>query len=278
MEMRFFASENGKIRIPLEYKSDVIYGSTIRSMVVDLYSEGAVSNDRICEFMNSISGNRLNLSTGSIYGFCRSFSEKCTKSMEQISDELLNSPTVYTDATVITINGNQAYIRNQSTDDSVLYSPMEKKNLNTLRKTGIFSAFCATLVHDHETALYQFGSKHGECIVHLMRCLRKNTEETKNTWSQELLNLFSTMNKERKERMDAKSTFLADEIQVYETEYDKLIVNGRSQNKKTTGKYAKKEEKTLLNRLEKYKVNHLLFLHDFEVGFENNMSLGRGFI
>ena len=38
------------------------------------------------------------------------------------------------------------------------------------------------------------------------------------------------------------------------------------------GRIAKKEEKTLLNRLEKYKTNHLLFIHDFEVPFSNNMS------
>ncbi len=34
----------------------------------------------------------------------------------------------------------------------------------------------------------------------------------------------------------------------------------------------KKEEKTLLNRLEKYKENHLLFLRDFQVHYSNNMS------
>jgi len=37
------------------------------------------------------------------------------------------------------------------------------------------------------------------------------------------------------------------------------------------GKYAKQEEKALLNRLEKYKENHLLFLQNFKVGFDNNI-------
>ena len=32
------------------------------------------------------------------------------------------------------------------------------------------------------------------------------------------------------------------------------------------------DEKTLLNRMEKYSHNHLLFLHDFSVPFENNIS------
>ena len=32
------------------------------------------------------------------------------------------------------------------------------------------------------------------------------------------------------------------------------------------------DEKKMLNRMEKYMENHLLFLHDFEVPFDDNMS------
>ena len=59
----------------------------------------------------------------------------------------------------------------------------------------------------------------------------------------------------------------------YEAEYDEIVANGRKENKKTQGKYARKDENALLNRLEKYKRNHLLFLHDFRIPFSNNMSL-----
>ena len=44
------------------------------------------------------------------------------------------------------------------------------------------------------------------------------------------------------------------------------------ENKKTAHKYAKEDEVALLNRLEKYSQNHLLFLHNFEVMFDNNIS------
>lgn len=47
---------------------------------------------------------------------------------------------------------------------------------------------------------------------------------------------------------------------------------GREQNLQTKGWNVKKEEKTLLNRLEKYKENHLLFLHDFQIHYSNSMS------
>ncbi len=65
-EYRFYADETGKIVIPKEYQSDVVYGPVVKAIAVDLYSEGAVSNDHICEFINAISGNKMNLSTGSI--------------------------------------------------------------------------------------------------------------------------------------------------------------------------------------------------------------------
>jgi transposase len=51
-----------------------------------------------------------------------------------------------------------------------------------------------------------------------------------------------------------------------------MIIKGRNENKKTSHKYAKFDETTLLNRMEKYAHNHLLFLHDFSIPFENNIS------
>ena len=47
---------------------------------------------------------------------------------------------------------------------------------------------------------------------------------------------------------------------------------GRGENKNTAHKYAKQEEAALLGRLEKYSHNHLLFLHDFSVPFDDNLS------
>lgn len=52
-------------------------------------------------------------------------------------------------------------------------------------------------------------------------------------------------------------------------ERKKLI---REENKRTSHRYAEKDERTLLNRMEKYSHNHLLFLHDFSVLFDDNIS------
>ncbi len=77
-EIRIYADSNGKFQVPDELKAEVSYGSNIKAITAFLYSEGVVANDRICTFINSLSGDSLSVSTGSVYGFCRKFAESCS--------------------------------------------------------------------------------------------------------------------------------------------------------------------------------------------------------
>lgn len=47
----------------------------------------------------------------------------------------------------------------------------------------------------------------------------------------------------------------ADNLENYAMRYDEIVEEGRRENKTTRGKIARKEEKALVNRLEKYKWN-----------------------
>lgn len=92
VDIRIYADENGKFQVPDKYKANVSYGGNIRAMAAFLYSEGIVANDRICEFINSISGDTLRLSEGSVYGSCRKFAESCSSVCAEIKESLLNAP------------------------------------------------------------------------------------------------------------------------------------------------------------------------------------------
>lgn len=272
-EIRFYADRNGKITIPEEHHSEVIYGPILKAIAVDLYSDGVVANDRICSFINALSGNALELSEGSIYGFCNSFAQKCNGSMKQIEDGILNSSVAGTDATTVTTNGVQTYIRNFSTGDYVLYKSMLHKDIESMKEIGVMAKYTGIFVNDHETATYHFGKDNAECNAHLMRYLTKNTQECGGTWSEELAKLLLCMNAQRNLlTLNGKTSFAEEEVSRFEAEYDKIVMNGRKENQKTQGKYARKDENALLNRLENYKRNHLLFLHDFRIPFSNNMS------
>ena len=88
-EYRFYQSDGTGFRYPAHLRSEVTYGDKIRSMAVYLYSVGAVSNDRTCDFINVISEDALSISTGSIYHFCRTFSKKCQAVIETIKTTLM---------------------------------------------------------------------------------------------------------------------------------------------------------------------------------------------
>lgn len=167
-EIRLHAEKNGKYNIPDGYRADVSYGTTIKAIAAFLYSEGVVSNDRIATFLNSLSGDPLDIFTGSSYHFCREFSERCAAVRPQIEEALLNAGKICTDATVIRRDGKQEYIRNFSTEDCVLYCGSEKKDIETLEKFRIFQLFSETLVQDHETAVYHFGGRMGN-VMYILR-------------------------------------------------------------------------------------------------------------
>ena len=125
-EIRIYQDKNGEINIPTEYKSNVTYGPFLKAAAVDL--ESVMSNDRICRFINKLTGDMLGVCAGSIYGFCKNFARITGEWINKIENELLNQETVCTDATVVTMNGKQGYIRNSSSNSVVLYAAMEKKS------------------------------------------------------------------------------------------------------------------------------------------------------
>lgn len=272
-EIRIYADEGGNFYIPPEYHNDVTYGPNVKSLSVALYSEGVMSNDRIAAFLNAAGNGELGLSDGSVYRFCKVFSEKAQESLSHLEEELLFQEVVSTDATVVTVNGEQNYIRNFSVLRTVIYYAMKKKTIRAMNKLHLLRKYTGILVHDHEVGLYHFGTDHGECNVHILRYLKKNTEETGNSWSGRMVSLLCRMNRERKALTgQGACEFPPDAVSAYEAEYQELIAKGREENKKTKHRYAQKDEVKLLNRMEKYSHNHLLFLHNFAVPFDDNMS------
>lgn len=146
-EIQIYKDADGKYPIPEKYRSEVVYGSTVRALAVDLYSEGGMSNDRIAAFLNDASEGCLELSEGSVYGFCRKFSGLSGTEIEKLEDHLINQPVVATDATTVSLNWKQSYIRNISDEKTVVYYSMEKKTKKALGELSSFSSYAGTLLH-----------------------------------------------------------------------------------------------------------------------------------
>lgn len=271
-ELRFYADPEGNHHIPPKYLSEVIYGDMVKILAVDLYSEGNVSLERTQDLISSLSGRAITVSQGSIFHFLKQFAAMGEQSLKQIELELLKEQALCTDATYTSTDGVRSYIRNFTSDHAVRFYPMDSKTIEAHEGIELLSMYDGILMHDHETAMYHFGKGHAECNVHLMRYLRKNSEDTGNTWSTDMIRLMTDSNNRRKELLGKQEFFTAEEAARITEEFKSLLAKGYEQNQKTQHKYAASEELALLNRLTKYQGCHLLFLYDEKVKFHNNDS------
>ncbi len=121
---------------------------------------------------------------------------------------------------------------------------------------------------------YNYGSGNAECNVHALRYLKGVTDFTEHKWAKKLSELLIEM-KNRKEKLIASGVErISDtEYESFKSRYLEILKEGNLEYKKDlkTNAY-KKEERRLLNRLEKYVDNHLLFLKKFYVPFSNNRA------
>ena len=113
-ELHIYADKHRHYDIPFEYRSDVVYGVNVKVMAVALYSEGIMANDRIASFLNAVSDHELNLLQGSVYGFCKKLAKRSVLSIEVLENQLLNQDVISTDATIVSVNRKQNFIRNFS--------------------------------------------------------------------------------------------------------------------------------------------------------------------
>ena len=78
---------------------------------------------------------------------------------------------------------------------------MDKKSIKSVQENSLLSEYKGILIHDHETSMYNFGTGHGECNVHLLRHLKKNTEDSNNKWSEQLSELLLDMNRAKNQKL-----------------------------------------------------------------------------
>ena len=272
-EYRFYKDKRGKYNIPKEFKTDVQYGSELKTLCTILNTEGIVALDRLTNFVRCITHGGINLSKGSIVNFTKELNRKSEYLIKEIEENLLNSEIMNTDATTGRCENKNICVRTYSTEKTTLLIPSNGKGKKYIEETNILNRYTGNLVHDHETVMYNYGEKHIECNVHISRYLRGNYENTKNEWSLKMRSYLCSLNEYRK-KLKGKGIEKLEEEQLerYSKRYDELLEEGYQENKKVKGKFLRQEEQRLLNRLKKYKGNHLMFLYDFSVPFDNNLA------
>ena len=271
----FKYKENAKNELPKEFYTDVTYGNSIKTLSIHLGCYNVIAYKRLSDFLNLISNNILNISTGTLVNFVKEFGGKSQGTISNIEKNFLNGITGYTDETGTKLNKKKLFVRNYSNEENVVYKVHKNKGHNPIREDGLLTKFCGGIMGDHDTTLYSYGSKNYECNIHLDRYLMELMENIPDTkWPFLMYDLIFRMNNTRKMAMKYGLTkFSNDKIEEYKNEYEEILKLAKEENKKIKSSYYKSQKaKPLYNRLVKYKQNHLYFIEDFNVPFDDNLS------
>ena len=261
--------------LPKEFYTDVTYGTSIKAIAVHLGCYNVVAYDRLSNFFEVITNNTLKISNGTLVNFVKEFGEKSERTIKNLEENFLNGIIGYTDETGTKFNNKKLYIRNYSNEENVVYKVHEHKGHTPIKEDNILPRFCGGIMGDHDTTLYSYGSKNYECNIHLGRYLMELMENIPDTkWPFLMYDLIFRMNNTRKIAMAySLNKFDKEKIKEYQDEYDDILKLAKEENKKIKSSYYRtKKAKPLYMRLVKYKENHLYFMKDFKVPFDDNLS------
>ena len=270
----FKYNEISKEKLPREFYTDVTYDNSIKSLTIELGAYNVISYDRLSDFFNVITNGIIKITNSSLVNILYEFSNKSISTLNLLEEDILNSKINYTDETVTKFNGKNMYVRNYSNENTVIYKAHKNKGHNPIKEDNILTKFCGGIMGDHDTTLYSYGTKNYECNIHLGRYLEELVQNIPDiVWPKKMKELLFRMNNTRKIAINyGIKGFDKDKIKEYTDEFEKLLKLSKEENKKISSNYYKTKAEQLYRRIKKYKKNHLYFIKNFEIPFDNNMS------
>ena len=258
-----------------EYKGPLQYGVTMRSLIALLNEYGCISDSRTADIINSISGDILNISWGTVVNIRQELSEKLETTINTIRETLIACEVLNGDETSCRVNGNLNWIHVFCNNSYTLYGIGEKRG--DFDNIGILAYFVGILVHDHFLSYYKFDDMtHAECNEHILRCLKGMVDVYKHNWINEMSDLLRNACHKKNELIsEGKTEMPSKDIEKFSKDYSEILERGFKEYEATTQGDKDKEkyyadERRLLTRLGEYKEEHILFLKDFRVPFTNN--------
>lgn len=286
-EHRFYDGE----AIPKNLQNPVNYGVDLKSLCVYLSTEGLMSAQRVSDFVATMTENDLTPSKSTILAFGSEVSDHLDSEIEEITEDILTSPVLNVDETPLkcterptkdsesidTAKGTtfNLCVRTYSTKDTVLLTLNPRKDDEGVKADGILPQYAGKIVHDHDIKYYKYGTnEQGECNTHISRYLKELDELTKHEWPKKMGTLlFDMLKHKEKDLANNIGSMGSRSLDYYSNKYDEIIQLGKNEIEKLKPKsILRGKAENLLERLEKYKYNHLLFAKDYSIPFSNNQA------
>jgi len=270
----FRYDEKGTEFLPKEYYTDVTYDNSIKALSIELGVYNVISYDRLSDFFNVITNGVIKISKGNLVNIAYEFSNKSISTLEVLENDILNWKCTYTDETGTKFNGKNMYVRNYSNENTVIYKAHKNKGHQPIKEDNILTRFCGGIMGDHDTTLQKYGTRNYECNIHVGRYLEELIQNINSiSWPIKMKELIFRMNNTRKIAISFNLLkFDKSKINEYSQEYDNVLKLAMEENKNIKSSYYKEKANKLYRRLKKYKKNHLYFIKEFKIPFDNNLS------
>ncbi|OQA89257.1 MAG: Transposase IS66 family protein [Bacteroidetes bacterium ADurb.Bin234] len=261
-----------------EFVNPVQYGSNAKTLAAILNSYGNVPINKTADILKGISNGALNISEGTIVNFQKSLAEKIQQPLEIIKQQLIQCKVLGADETGCRVNGDLNWMQIYSNSQYTLFGVNKKRGDFYVDGMDILDLFSGILVHDHFKSFYGYKLiTHAECNAHILRYLLAVIEVMKHPWAIDMAEFFREANKLKKQYLFLEKSYIDEnELNALSNRYDEILKAGETQykaaieNKKNISYY--NDERLLLKRLGEYKEEHLRFLTNFDVPFDNNGS------
>jgi hypothetical protein len=245
----------------------------LKAFAVMLSSEGLVSINRIKAMLFELTGGTINLSEGTIAKWNKDLSASLAPFIAEIHEKLLTQPVLHKDETGIRVANSLHWLHVLSSKLYTLYFSHKKRGNEADKEIGIPPIYSGVLVHDHWKGLYSFPCGHAECNAHILRYLKSAAETHKRAWAVAMIAFLVHANNMAKEHK-ARNIMVLDSAVIAEchVRYDEILEQGRLEFFAGEKPDYNSEDMKPLRRLKEYKQQHLMFLSDFQVPFDNNLA------
>lgn len=245
------------------------YDGGIKGLAAIMKNHLNVSEEKISEFLSKLTDGKVRLSRGMINEINEEFSRKTEEERKKIFSDLLNGKVLNTDMTCVRENGENKTVLVCTNGDDTLYFYRDTKGFKAIEGTPVES-FSGTLCHDHDKTFYHYGGSHQECNEHHLRYLKGVMEnEAEREWAPVMRSLLQEMNRVRNEQEGMLSE---EQILSFEKRYDDCVALALREYEDLPPSTYYRKGINLANEFHDYRDSILLFLHDPDVPFTNNVS------
>ena len=263
--------------IPNRLKEDNQYGSEIQAVALSLANEGNVSMNKIRHIIRGFSHEEIDMSEGYIAKLQKKASEKLVTFKKDLYKKILTCKLLYWDDTVIMINAKRGCLRFYGDKSIAYYTAHNHKNEDGIKEDGILNTLSknVTVMHDHNIINYKYSYQNIECNVHLIRDLEKCKNNTCHEWCDKFKLLVQKIIHDRNELINTNehvASFDIEYINDFDAQYEDILYNAIEENLSKKKTHYDKDERALINRILEYKDNYFIWMYDFSLPIDDNLS------